>query len=88
MDEAGRGLHELRIQKLTAGDTVLDAIADLVLALTGVVDKRLGRDYGELWATLSRAAHHHAYELALTSAELRGWLDDATRVVARLAAAD
>lgn len=55
--------------------------------MTGVVDERVGRDYGELWATLSRAAHHHAYELAPTSAELRGWLDDATDVVTRLAAA-
>lgn len=56
-----------------------------ILALTGVVDERLGREYGELWATLSRAAHHHAYELAPTSAELRRWLDDATAVVSRLA---
>jgi len=27
----------------------------------------------DAWTGLSRAAHHHAYELAPTAAELRGW---------------
>ncbi len=27
------------------------------------------------WHALSRACHHHAYELPPTAAELRGWLD-------------
>ncbi|ODU26070.1 MAG: hypothetical protein ABS80_08100 [Pseudonocardia sp. SCN 72-51] len=42
-----------------------------IVALTGVDDERLGHDNGDLWATLSRAAHHHAYELAPPSAQLR-----------------
>lgn len=32
MDEAERGLHELLIEKLTADDTVPDAVSDLILA--------------------------------------------------------
>jgi hypothetical protein len=40
----------------------------------------------ETWALLSRACHHHPYELAPTAAELRGWIeavdaiDEAVRV--------
>lgn len=44
-----------------------------LIALTRTVDPALGRQATELWHTLSRAAHHHAYELAPTAAELRGW---------------
>jgi hypothetical protein len=39
----------------------------------------------ELWNTLSRAAHHHHYELAPTAAELRGWLSEARLLCADLA---
>ena len=39
----------------------------------------------ELWSRLSRAAHHHAYELAPTAAELRTWHAEAVRVVRLLA---
>lgn len=28
------------------------------------------------WQVLSRACHHHAYELSPTYAEVRGWLED------------
>lgn len=31
-------------------------------------------DAVEAWSALSRASHHHAYELAPTAQELRGWL--------------
>ncbi len=44
-----------------------------LLALTRTVDADLGRRCTQLWHALSRAAHHHAYELSPTSAELRGW---------------
>ncbi|MDT7618358.1 MAG: hypothetical protein QOF00_5805 [Pseudonocardiales bacterium] len=44
-----------------------------LLALTRTVDPELGRRGTELWHQLSRAAHHHAYELAPTAAELREW---------------
>jgi hypothetical protein len=38
----------------------------------------------EAWLGLSRAAHHHAYELAPTAGELRGWHSDVAEVTARL----
>lgn len=44
-----------------------------LLALSRIVDADLGRRGTELWHALSRAAHHHAYELAPTGAELRTW---------------
>jgi hypothetical protein len=36
---------------------------------------------------LSRACHHHPYELAPTPGELRGWLDAVDDALAALAAA-
>lgn len=33
------------------------------------------------WASLSRACHHHVYELAPTAAELSGWIDDVDAVL-------
>jgi hypothetical protein len=38
-----------------------------------------------LWWTLTRACHHHPYELAPTAGEVEGWLDEADRVLAALA---
>lgn|SRR5690554_6104824 len=32
------------------------------------------------WNGLSRAVHHHTYELPPTAAELRGWYDDVVRL--------
>jgi hypothetical protein len=37
------------------------------------------------WHALSRACHHHAYELPPTAAELRGWLDVVERWHSRTA---
>jgi hypothetical protein len=39
----------------------------------------------EAWLGLAGAAHHHAYELAPTAAELRGWHTTVTRLTALLA---
>jgi hypothetical protein len=39
----------------------------------------------EAWLGLAGAAHHHAYELAPTAAELRGWHTTVTRLAASLA---
>lgn len=44
-----------------------------LLVLRHTVDAEIGRQATELWHTLSRAAHHHAYELAPTVGELRRW---------------
>lgn len=38
----------------------------------------------ESWLGLSRVAHHHAYELAPTAAELRSWHSSVTTVTAAL----
>jgi hypothetical protein len=55
-----------------------------LLTLTRTVDAELGRQGTELWHALSRAAHHHAYELAPTASELREWHSTVTRLVAHL----
>ena len=36
-------------------------------------DADLAGRAGHAWSALRRACHHHAYELAPTSAELQGW---------------
>lgn len=38
----------------------------------------------ESWLGLSRAAHHHAYELAPTASELRDWHSSVSKLVAAL----
>ena len=43
-------------------------------------DARLAARAGHAWSALSRACHHHAYELASTSGELDSWF----RVVSEL----
>jgi hypothetical protein len=57
-----------------------------LLALTLTVDAELGWRSTQLWHALSRAAHHHAYELAPTAAELRGWHVGVHKVATGLAA--
>ncbi|MGY1784692.1 hypothetical protein [Geodermatophilus sp. SYSU D00698] len=50
---------------------------------------RITTDVAAAWLALSRACHHHAYELAPTLAELRGWAQTvraATASLRRLAA--
>jgi len=36
------------------------------------------------WHGLSRAMHHHTYELPATAAELQGWLEDTATLLIRL----
>lgn len=55
-----------------------------LLALGVVLDHEVQHRATELWTTLSRAAHHHHYELAPTAAELRSWLSDADQLCADL----
>jgi hypothetical protein len=38
----------------------------------------------QLWDALSWAAHHHPYELAPSTQEIRGWLAEARLLVAEL----
>lgn len=55
-----------------------------LLALTRSVDADLGQRATALWHALSRVAHHHAYELAPTAAELRSWHHEATQLASEL----
>lgn len=45
----------------------------LVLATTAPPGAETARDAAATWHALSRACHHHPYELAPTAAELRTW---------------
>lgn len=44
-----------------------------LLTLSRYLDPADARHVHQLWIDLSRASHHHAYELAPTSGELRRW---------------
>ena len=46
----------------------------LICLRTYLGDADLAARGGHAWSALSRACHHHPYELAPTAAELRGWL--------------
>ena len=47
-----------------------------LLALAVVAEEADHQQATQLWSRLSRAGHHHHYELAPTAAELRAWLDE------------
>jgi len=55
-----------------------------LLALGIVLDQSTQHRVVQLWSALSRAGHHHPYDLAPTVAELRGWLVEASEIVTRL----
>jgi hypothetical protein len=46
----------------------------LICLRTYLGDAELAARAGHAWSALSRASHHHPYELAPTAAELGGWL--------------
>lgn len=48
--------------------------AQMLLLPAYVEDPETLRQVRETWLGLSRACHHHAYELAPTAPELRAWL--------------
>jgi len=47
--------------------------AQLICLRTYLGDVSLAARTGHAWSALSRACHHHAYELAPTAGELRSW---------------
>ena len=47
-------------------------------------DARLAARTGHAWSALSRACHHHAYELAPTSGELHSWFTVVSDLVERV----
>ncbi|MBI1758925.1 MAG: hypothetical protein HYR62_06835 [Actinobacteria bacterium] len=52
-----------------------------LLALPFYADEEVAVRARIAWSGLCRAAHHHSYELAPTTAELHGWLRDVTAVL-------
>jgi hypothetical protein len=59
-----------------------------LLCLTAYVDKDVATRATYLAAALSRACHHHHYELAPTATELVRWLDETADLVALLPSRD
>jgi hypothetical protein len=47
-------------------------------------DARLAARAGHAWSALSRACHHHAYELGPTAGELRSWFSVVGELVERV----
>jgi hypothetical protein len=47
--------------------------AQLICLRTYLGDAELAARAGHAWSALSRACHHHPYELAPTAGELQGW---------------
>ena len=58
----------------------------LVLAGMTRPGRETARDVAAAWHALSRACHHHPYELAPTAAELRTWHSAVSRLGAELQA--
>jgi hypothetical protein len=50
-------------------------------------DAPLAARTGHAWSALSRACHHHAYELGPTSGELQSWFSVVSELVHRVEAA-
>jgi hypothetical protein len=50
-------------------------------------DQEAARDASYAWSALSRACHHHAYELPPTASELRALIDLTRRVAAAIESA-
>lgn len=57
-----------------------------LLCLREYVPDELAERASFLWATLSRACHHHPYELSPTSDEVNGWIEDTDMLVSELGA--
>jgi hypothetical protein len=56
-----------------------------VLCLPMYMDEAdLAGRINHLWWSLAAAGRHHAYELAPTAVELRGWLDDVAETIATI----
>lgn len=58
-----------------------------LLMLRKRVNREIARRASFAWATLSRATHHHCYEMAPTAAELRRLHSEVTVLLAELEAA-
>lgn len=73
---AVRAALELEIDSFWARvePSVADApMRSKLLLLEAYADRLVAHSASELWHELSRATHHHAYDLAPTAHELRAW---------------
>jgi len=61
--------------------------SQLICLRTYLEDAALAARTGHAWSALSRASHHHTYELAPTSAELESWLSVVGELVEKVEAA-
>ncbi|CAN5538089.1 hypothetical protein BH20ACT21_BH20ACT21_09720 [soil metagenome] len=52
-----------------------------MLCLRSYADEQLAEEANHTWTALSRACHHHAYELSPTASELKRWMRSVTDVV-------
>ena len=62
--------------------------AQLLVLPSYLRDQEAARDAGYAWSALSRACHHHAYELPPTASELRSLIGLTRRVAAAIDAAN
>ncbi len=50
-------------------------------------DPELSDGIKEAWSSLTRACHHHPYELSPTASELKNWLEEVEALLMQLGAA-
>jgi hypothetical protein len=62
--------------------------AQLICLRTYLEDAELAARAGHAWSALSRACHHHPYELAPTAAELQGWFLVVGELIQRVGPSD
>lgn len=60
---------------MTAPGTEDASMRAQLLCLEGYLPAPVARQAYQVWTALSRASHHHAYELAPTREELLSWFD-------------
>lgn len=79
MDLLWRGRAPIMVQ--------CSAAAQLLVLPSFLRDQEAARDASYAWSALSRACHHHAYELPPTASELRSLIELTRRVAAAIEAA-
>lgn len=65
-----------------------DARAQFLCLDVYLRDSELAARCRYVWAALSRACHHHPYELAPTASELQGWTDVVRELIEKLRQAE
>ena len=71
--------------KTAPGIEEASARAQLICLREYIGDEELAERVNHAWWILSRAGHHHPYELAPTGQELAAWLDEVLLIISALA---